>query len=75
MGVVSTPVIDPLAGTLYVVAKTYEHSAFVHRLHALDVKTGLEKANSPVVIAGNSVLFTFCGVNTVSLITPVRALS
>jgi hypothetical protein len=53
VGVVSTPVIDPIAGTLYVVAKTYEHSAFVHRLHALDVKTGLEKTNSPVVIGGS----------------------
>jgi len=56
VGVVSTPVIDPIAGTLYVVAKTYEHLAFIHRLHALDVKTGLEKANSPVVIAGSYAL-------------------
>jgi hypothetical protein len=50
VGIVSTPVIDPVAGTLYVVAKTYENSQFVHRLHALDVTTGLEKTGSPVVI-------------------------
>jgi hypothetical protein len=53
VGVVSTPVIDPVAGTLFVVAKTYENSKFVHRLHALDVTTGLEKKGSPVVIAAS----------------------
>ena len=54
VGIVSTPVLDPIAGTLYVVAKTYENSkTFVHRLHALDVTTGMEKAGSPVVIAAS----------------------
>jgi outer membrane protein assembly factor BamB len=50
VGIVSTPVIDPVAGTLFVVAKTYENSAFVHRVHALDVATGREKTGSPIVI-------------------------
>ncbi len=50
VGIVSTPVIDAAAGTIFVVAKTYENSTFVHRLHALDVATGLEKAGSPIVI-------------------------
>ncbi len=40
VGVVSTPVIDPVAGTIYVVAKTMENSKFVHRLHGLNVATG-----------------------------------
>jgi hypothetical protein len=53
VGIVSTPVIDPVAGTLYVVAKTLENSSYVHRLHALDIATGLEQEGSPVVIAAS----------------------
>lgn len=62
VGIVSTPVIDPVAGTIFVVAKTYEHSGYVHRIHAVDVKTGLERTNSPMVIAAS---FPFGGVNNI----------
>jgi len=62
VGIVSTPVIDPVSGTLYVVAKTYENSGFVHRLHALDVATGLEKTGSPVVITAS---YLFAGNNNI----------
>jgi len=51
VGITGTPVIDPSTGTLYVVSKTMTTgSAFIQRLHALDVTTGLEKFGGPVVI-------------------------
>jgi hypothetical protein len=51
IGIVGTPVIDPVAGTIYVVARTRENGTnFVQRLHALDVSTGAERPNSPVII-------------------------
>jgi hypothetical protein len=51
MGIVGTPVIDPATRTLYVVARTKEAtSTFVQRLHALDLASGAERSNSPVVI-------------------------
>src|ERR1700690_3086590 len=53
IGIVSTPVIDPVAGTLYVVAKTYENAQYVNRLHALQVTTGLERKGSPIVIGAS----------------------
>ncbi|HEY3860770.1 MAG TPA: chitobiase/beta-hexosaminidase C-terminal domain-containing protein [Verrucomicrobiae bacterium] len=56
IGITATPVIDASSGTLYVEVKTAEVSnsaaVYVHRLHALDITTGLERTNfhSPVVI-------------------------
>lgn len=51
MGIVGTPVIDPDTGTIYLVARTKEFGAtFVQRLHALDLRTGQERADSPVEI-------------------------
>lgn len=55
MGIVGAPVIDPATKTLYVVARTKENgSTYVQRLHALDLGTGAEQPNSPVIIAANN---------------------
>ena len=52
MGIVSTPVIDPGNGTIYLLSRTKEFGTnFVQKLHSLDVATGLERSNSPVTIA------------------------
>ena len=56
VGIVSTPVIDPVTATLYLVAETYENLTVVHRLHALDVTTGLEKFGGPTRIAATYTL-------------------
>lgn len=52
-GILSTPVIDPSSGTLYAVALVLQSGAPVYQLHAIDLLTGAEKANSPVTIQGS----------------------
>ena len=55
IGVTGTPVIDPVAGILYVVSKSVNsaQTTFYQRLHAIDLTTGNEKTGSPVVIAAS----------------------
>ena len=50
IGILSTPVIDPSTQTLYVVTASLDHDDYCHKLHALDSRTGREKAGSPVAI-------------------------
>ncbi len=51
VGITSTPVIDPSTNTMYVEAVSVEtNGAAIHRLHALDITTGSERPQSPVVI-------------------------
>jgi uncharacterized protein (TIGR03437 family) len=49
-GILGTPVIDDLTGTLYVVASTFESGRYIYRLHALDTGSGQEKFNAPSTI-------------------------
>lgn len=51
MGILSTPVIDPVEGTLYVVAKTLENGAYIYRLHALSLVTGADVLPPTVITA------------------------
>jgi hypothetical protein len=57
-GITSTPVIDrnfAPDGAIYFVAKTKDNSGNYHqRLHALDLKTGVELSGSPMEIAATS---------------------
>jgi hypothetical protein len=55
IGVGGTPAIDIAAQTLYVVARTKENGAFVQRLHAIDIRDGSERPNSPRVIQASVV--------------------
>jgi hypothetical protein len=50
IGILGTPAIDPVSGTMYFVARTFENSSFVQRLHAIDITSGLERGNGPAVI-------------------------
>ena len=53
VGITGTPVIDPVAGVLYVNILSREVGAttnYYHRLHALCLTNGQELANSPVVV-------------------------
>lgn len=53
-GITATPVIDEAAGAIYVVAQSVEHGVYTQKLHALDVRTGAERAGSPVTLAATA---------------------
>jgi hypothetical protein len=50
MGIAGTPVIDDATGTLYVVVRTVENNEQIQRFHALDIRDGSPKPNSPVKV-------------------------
>jgi len=50
IGITGTPAIDPATNTMYVVSNTKENGQYFSRLHAINILTGAEQANSPVEI-------------------------
>jgi hypothetical protein len=50
VGIESTPAVDLSTNTMYVVVRTKENGAYVQRLHAVDITTGLDKNGSGVTI-------------------------
>jgi mono/diheme cytochrome c family protein len=55
-GITGTPVIDPVAGTIYVDALTCsapDTTNVFHHLHALNIADGTERPNSPVLVTGS----------------------
>jgi outer membrane protein assembly factor BamB len=53
-GITGTPVVDPSTDTAFVYAKTLERGEYFWRLHALDIRTGAERPNSPVAIQASA---------------------
>jgi uncharacterized protein (TIGR03437 family) len=53
IGVLGTGVVDPVAGVFYVVADTLQNGAPLFQLHALDLSSGQERMNGPVVITAS----------------------
>ena len=64
IGILSTPVIDPVGNTMYLVVRTKEsgnpcatnflgNGSYCQRLHAVDITTGAEKLGGPTTIAGS----------------------
>ncbi len=50
IGIVGTPAIDDETYTMYFVVRTKENGKFFQRLHAVDIRTGEERPNSPTLI-------------------------
>ena len=53
VGILSTPVIDPVRGVIYVVSDTLDNGTPAFRLHALSLANGSEQLNGPVKIAAS----------------------
>ena len=54
IGIVGTPVIDAVTGTMYFVARSTSGTAFVQVLHAVSILDGHEVAGSPTQIDASS---------------------
>ncbi len=75
IGITSTPVIDLASKTLYVLAMTKEVGDYYHRLHAIDITTGVERPNSPVEITAELPGTGYGSLNGMTQFYPLRQLS
>ena len=50
IGITGTPAINPATNTMYVLGATKESGTYFMRLHAINILTGAEQANSPVAV-------------------------
>lgn len=77
IGILGTPVIDPATSTLYAVNYTYTGSGnskqYFYYLHALDLATGAEKFNGPVLIQATVPGTGWGGLDTVGNQLPFAA--
>jgi uncharacterized protein (TIGR03437 family) len=69
IGILGTPVVDPAAGIIYVVNQTAQGANIAFYLHALDLATGAERLNSPVLIQAS-----FAGHGWGGLETPISGM-
>jgi hypothetical protein len=67
VGILATGTIDLNAGVLYVVAETLQDGAAVFSLHALDLLSGAERINGPVIITAQA---SGSGAGSVGGVTP-----
>ena len=75
IGITAAPVIDASTSTIYLVAKTKEAGSYFQRLHALDLRSGQEKASSPVVISASVPGFGFGSVGGVITFDALKQLN
>jgi hypothetical protein len=50
IGIVGTPVIDPVSQTMYFVVRTKDNGVFTQRLHAVDIRDASPRPGSPLLI-------------------------
>ena len=50
IGILGTPVIDPVGGTIYLDTGTVTNGTYTHLIHALNLTNGTEQPYSPVAV-------------------------
>ena len=74
IGITATPVIDLQAKTIWLTTRNKTNGVVSHQLHALDIATGQEKANSPTIITAQAPGTGSSSVNGVVQFDPLRTM-